>query len=51
VRQHRNRITNHGSAMVQKLLIFPCRLRTFVAGEISLAAKQDRVESSEEDHY
>src|SRR5580658_6481903 len=51
VRQHCNRIANHGSAMVQKLLIFPCRLRTFVAGEISLAAKQDRVESSEKEHY
>src|SRR5580700_11381000 len=37
--------------MVQKLLKFPCRLRTFVAGEISFAAKQDRVESTEEDHY
>ena len=47
VRQHCNRIANHGSPMVQKLLIFPCRLRTFVGGEISLAAKQDRVESSE----
>src|ERR1700733_15789872 len=51
VRQHCNRIANHGSAMVQKLLIFPYRFRTFVGGEISFTAKEDRVKSSEEDHY
>ena len=49
--QHRDRIANHDSAMVDKLLILQRSLPTFVGGQISLTSKQDRVERSIEAHH
>jgi hypothetical protein len=49
--QHRDGIANHDARMVEKPLILPSSLRTFVGGQISLTSKQDRVVRSIEAHH